>query len=91
MEDPAKMAGVKAYLRRTQTTQQLQDLAAQAFISASDEVTITSFNSEGAGTSGVIAFPKWLLLQAIEEVLAEGNFPRQLATSVDRSRYITAL
>jgi hypothetical protein len=87
MDDAQKIAGVKAFLKRTKTTGELEALALTTFASASDEVTITSFNSEGGGTSGVVAFPKWLLLQAIEECLAEGTSSRQLCSVIDRSQF----
>jgi hypothetical protein len=38
-----------------------------------------------------VSFPKWLLLQAIEELLTDGGRERQLAAIVDRSRYSSPL
>ena len=38
------------------------------------------YHGEGASSAGQISFPKWLLLQAVEELLSEGTAPRQLGT-----------
>jgi hypothetical protein len=86
--DLDKIAGVKSYLRRTKTTAELQALADAAFLSASEEVTITSISGDGTASSGQVSFPKWLLLQALEEILAEPN-GRQLCTVLDRSFFTT--
>ena len=91
MDEYSKISGVKRYLRRTKTSEELASLADLAFASASEEVTITSINADGASTSGTITLPKWLLLAAIEEVLAEGSAPRQLATSINRSHYVSPI
>jgi hypothetical protein len=85
--DLDKISGVKSYLRRTKTTAELQALADASFLSASEEVVITSIGTEGSSTSGQVSFPKWLLLQALEEILAEGPNGRQLFAIADRSRY----
>ncbi|MBU3720727.1 MAG: hypothetical protein FGM22_08225 [Burkholderiaceae bacterium] len=82
-----KVAGIKRYLARTKTTEELETLATTTFASATEEVTITTHNVDGAGASGVVSMPKWLLLQAIEEVLAEGTTGRQLCSVIDRSAY----
>ncbi len=87
MTDLDKISGVKSYLRRTKTTAELQALADASFLSASEEVVITSIGTEGSSTSGQVSFPKWLLLQALEEILAEGPNGRQLFAIADRSRY----
>jgi len=71
--DLDKISGVKAFLRRTKTIAELEALALATFASATEEVTITMLNSEGALSSGAINFPKWLLLQAVEEILAAPN------------------
>ncbi|MFZ4597812.1 MAG: hypothetical protein ACOYNN_04130 [Terrimicrobiaceae bacterium] len=91
MDEAQKIAGVKSFLKRTKSTAELEALAITAFSAASEEVVITSINSEGAGTSGTISFPKWLLLQAIEECLAEGSSPRKLCTVIDRGQYSSPL
>lgn len=95
MDETAKLAGVKSYLRRNKTLQELKDLADSVFSSATEEVTITSLGSEGGSTSGVVSFPKWLLLQALEELIAELDpapaSARQFAEVVDRSRYQSPL
>jgi hypothetical protein len=84
-----KISGVKSYLRRTKTTAELQTLADAAFLSASEEVTITSISGDGTASSGQVSFPKWLLLQALEEILSEGPNGRQFAQIVDRSGHFT--
>ena len=91
MTDLDKNSGVKSYLRRTKTTAELQALADAAFLSASEEVTITSISGDGTASSGQVSFPKWLLLQALEEILSEGPNGRQLFNIADRSRYGTAV
>jgi hypothetical protein len=70
--DAQKISGVKSFLRRTKTTAELEALAASTFASATEEVIITSIGTEGSSTSGQVSFPRWLLLQAVEELLAEG-------------------
>ncbi len=91
MTDHQKVSGVKSFLRRTKTAAELQALAATTFASATEEVVITSIGTEGTSSSGQVSFPKWLLLAAIEELLAEGASPRQLSTIVDRSFYPSPL
>jgi hypothetical protein len=86
--DLDKISGVKSYLRRTKNTAELQALADAAFLSASEEVVITSISGDGTASSGQVSFPKWLLLQALEEILAEPN-GRQFAQIVDRSGHFT--
>lgn len=80
MTDLDKISGVKSFLRRTKTTAELEALALATFASATEEVVITSLGSEGASSSGQVSFPRWLLLQAVEELLSEGTAPRQLGT-----------
>jgi hypothetical protein len=89
--DAQKISGVKSFLRRTKTTAELEALAASTFASATEEVIITSIGTEGSSTSGQVSFPRWLLLQAVEELLAEGAAPRQLCTVLDRSLYPSPL
>ena len=86
-----KLSGIKSFLRRTKTTAELEALAASTFTSATEEVTITSIGTEGTSSSGQVTMPKWLLLQAIEDLLAEGPNGRQLFAIADRSRYGTAV
>ena len=80
MTDLDKISGVKSFLRRTKTTAELEALALSTFASATEEVVITFVGSEGSQSSGAVNFPKWLLLQAVEELLAEGTHGRQLGT-----------
>jgi hypothetical protein len=93
--DSEKIAGVKSYLRRNKTLVELKALADSTFASATEEVIITSIGTEGSSTSGQVSFPKWLLLQALEELISEldpsPTFARQFADIVDRSRYRAAL
>jgi hypothetical protein len=91
VSDAQKITGVKSFLRRTKTTDELEALALTAFASATEEVVITSIGTEGASSSGQISFPKWLLLQAIEEILADGGRQRQLCATVDRSFFESPL
>jgi hypothetical protein len=93
--DSEKIAGVKSYLRRNKTLVELKALADSTFASATEEVIITSIGTEGSSTSGQVSFPKWLLLQALEELISELDpapaSARQFADIVDRSRYRAAL
>ena len=73
MTDLDKISGVKSFLRRTKTTAELEALALATFASATEEVVITSLSSDGTGTGGQVSFPKWLLLQVCEEILAESG------------------
>jgi hypothetical protein len=93
--DSEKIAGVKSYLRRNKSLEDLKALADSVFLTATEEVTITSIGTEGSSTSGQVSFPKWLLLQALEELISELDptpaSARQFADIVDRSRYRAAL
>ena len=93
--DSEKIAGVKSYLRRNKSLAELKALADSAFSSATEEVVITSIGTEGSSTSGQVSFPKWLLLQALEELISELDpapaSARQFADIIDRSRYATTL
>ena len=73
MTDLDKISGVKSFLRRTKTTEEIEALAAATFASATEEVLITLLSSDGTSTSGQVHFPKWLLLQVCEEILAAPN------------------
>jgi hypothetical protein len=75
-----KISGVKSFLRRTKSNAELEALALSTFASATEEVVITSIGTEGTSSSGQVSFPKWLLLQAVEELLSEGTHGRQLGT-----------
>ena len=86
-----KLSGIKSFLRRTKTTAELEALAASTFASATEEVVITSIGTEGTSSSGQVSMPKWLLLEAIEDLLTEGPNGRQLFAIADRSRYGTAV
>ena len=87
MDDIQKLSGVKSYLRRTKTPAELEELADACFTTATEEVTITSISAEGTSSTGQVSFPKWLLLQAIEDILREGPNGRQLADVLTRNRF----
>jgi hypothetical protein len=93
--DSEKIAGVKSYLRRNKSLEDLKALADSVFLTATEEVTITSIGTEGSSTSGQVSFPKWLLLQALEELISELDptpaSARQFADIVDRSGHFTIL
>ena len=91
MTELDKISGVKSFLRRTKSNAELEALALSTFASATEEVVITSIGTEGTSSSGQVSFPKGLLLQAIEDLLAEGPNGRQLFAIADRSRYGTAV
>lgn len=70
-DDLQKVQGIKSYLRRTRTAEDLQILADQIFLNASEEVVITSTSADGGSAMGQISFPKWLMLGVVEELLVE--------------------
>jgi hypothetical protein len=71
--DLDKISGVKRFLRRTKTTQEIEALSATTFSAATEEVVITLLSADGTSSSGQVSFPKWLLLQICEEILAESG------------------
>jgi hypothetical protein len=93
--DPVKSAGVKKYLRRTKSIEELKALADACFGKAVEEVVILNTAAEGGSAGGEVSMPAGILLNAIEEVLAElGEVPlrsdgtmigRQLGTRPDFS------
>jgi len=89
MDEISKLSGVKSYLRRTKTASELEELADTCFATATDEVTITSISAEGTSSAGQVSFPKWLLLQALEDILREGPNGRQLADVLTRHRFMS--
>jgi hypothetical protein len=90
VDDAYKISGVKRYLRRTKTQEELEDLANEVF-SAVDETVVISISTEGSSTSGMVSFPKWLLLQAIEEIIEDGAQGRQLADVIVRNGFQSPL
>jgi|GEM_PF-3899366 len=78
------LSGVKRYLRRKFTAEELDALADEAFGKIDESVVISS-SGQGGGVSGQISVPANLLLAAIEEIIAEGPGGRQLGTSPDFS------
>jgi hypothetical protein len=90
VDDSFKLAGVKRFLKRTKTQEELEDLAVSTF-SAVEEMVILSIATEGSSTSGMVSFPKWLLLQAIEEILEDGPQGRQIADVIVRSQFQSPL
>ena len=87
MDENHKLGGVKSYLRRTKTAAELEELADACFAEATETVTITSIGAEGTNSAGQVSFPKWLLLTALEELLAEGVHGRQLGDVLVRDRF----
>jgi hypothetical protein len=93
--DPVKSAGVKKYLRRTKSVEELKALADSCFGKAVEEVIIINTAADGGSAGGEVSMPAGILLNAIEEVLADlGEVPlradgtiigRQLGTRPDFS------
>jgi len=71
MTDREKIEYVKSVYRRTKTLSELKQMALDLLPDAIQTVTITSGASEGASHSGEHSFPKVLVGQAIEELIAE--------------------
>lgn len=78
MDESHKFIGVKSYLRRKKSVDELQDMADEIFASATEEVVITSIGTEGTSSSGQVSFPKWGLLKCVEELILEANGGRQI-------------
>ena len=87
MEENQKLGGVKSYLRMEYTQMELKALANACFAEATETVTITSIGSEGTNSAGQVSFPKWLLLNAIQELREEGKGGRQLGDVLVRNRF----
>jgi hypothetical protein len=68
--DHAKIAGIKSYLLRNSSLEDLRDLATKVFNQAVEDVTITGTSAEGGSASGEVTLPKWVYLSAIEECIA---------------------
>lgn len=60
-----------AYLRRTQTVEELKTLAAATWDEATDTVTLTTNSYEGGSASGTLTFEKATLGLAIERLIGE--------------------
>ena len=99
--DPNKSAGVKRYLRRTKSVEELKALADACFGKAIEEVVIINTAAEGGSAGGEVSMPAGILLNAVEEVLLDmGVVPtdangmiisRQLCTKADWGRTIAVL
>lgn len=83
MDDNSKIRGIKKFLRRTKTISELEALAITCAATATEEVVITSIGTEGSSSSGQVSFPKWLLLNCIEDLISEDENGRQLMTYVN--------
>jgi hypothetical protein len=83
MDENQKIRGIKKFLRRTKTLSELEDLAITCAASATEEVVITSIGTEGSSSSGQVSFPKWLLLNCLEDLIEEDGGGRQLMTFGD--------
>lgn len=73
MDDAAKLATAKQYLRRTYASNLagLVALATTLAATAFDAVTITGNQFEGNQAQGQLIFPRLMYLQAVEEMIAE--------------------
>lgn len=89
MDDNLKIRGIKKFLRRTKTIDELENLAITCAETATDEVTIISISTEGSSTSGQVTFPKWLLLNCIEDLIEEEGNGRQLMSYGDYSGFVS--
>jgi hypothetical protein len=78
------LSGVKRYLRRKFSAEELDALADEAFGKIDESVVISSYG-QGGGVTGQMSVPANLLLAAIESIIAEGPGGRQLGTSPDFS------
>ena len=76
------LSGVKRYLRRKFSAEELDALADEAFVKIDESVVISSYG-QGGGVTGQMSVPANLLLAAIEAIIAEGPGGRQLGTSPD--------
>jgi hypothetical protein len=68
--DHAKISGIKSYLLRNSSLEDLRDLATKVFNQAVEDVTITGTSAEGGSANGEVTLPKWVYLNAIEECIA---------------------
>lgn len=94
-DSAVKSAGIKRYLRRTKSIEELKAIADSCFGKATEEVVILNTSAEGGSAGGEVSMPAGILLLAVEEVLAElGEVPlradgtmigRQLGTRPDYS------
>jgi len=78
MDESYKIAGVTAYLRKFKTPSELNDIAHACFASATEEVTITSIGTEGASSSGVVSYPRAMLLKCVMAIIQEEGGGRQI-------------
>lgn len=85
-------SGYKAYLKALGKSKADLLTMAAAVESGIEETIITSLGSEGASTSAQLsALTKTDRLAVIMEVYAEGNSPRSLCATIDRSLYASPL
>ncbi len=77
---------LRRYLRRKhgRNLTELKRLADDTFAQATDTVTLTSLAAEGGSQSGQITCPKGLLLDVLEELIAEldSTVPRDSQAAV---------
>ena len=69
--DFANIAGLKAYLRRTKSVDELKDLADEAFSNVQCGVTLQNVSYEGGQASGTVTCNPAVLLACLEEILLE--------------------
>jgi hypothetical protein len=85
-------SGYKAYIKALgKTKSELLAMAAD-LADGIEDVTITSIGTEGTNSSGQRSdLPTEQKLAAIMEVYQEGNSPRSLCSTLDRSLYASPL
>lgn len=71
--DFEKISGVKNYLARTKSVEELKAIADSVFTAATEEVTITGTSADGGSANGEITFPKWLYLKVLEELIGAND------------------
>lgn len=66
--------GIKRFLRRTKTINEIKDLSAQAhaaILEGKDVVVVTSSSFDGVSTSGHVTMSALMLGEVCEEIIAE--------------------
>ncbi len=71
MTDRNKISSVIAFLRRTKSQAEIEQLAIDAFAAVHSGVVLTSVSFEGGSGQGTLDFPPSQLLEACETVLAD--------------------
>ncbi len=71
MSDSNKISSVVAFLRRTKSQAEIEQLAVDAFAAVQSGVVLTSVSFEGGSGQGTLDFAPSLLLAACESALAD--------------------